>query len=227
MEGLFDDEYEWINETLNLGDYSIKLRALEPDAGQIDVCLSQVRWNAAMPMIDYVKSNYIEKDNASATEGKVGLELGSGTGALGIFIMKYAKFAEFYLSDFDEKSVKLIKDNILLNDLKISEKQDVLPLDWGKPEVCETLQDKRDQFDFICGSDIIYSAQATKDLATSIAYFLKNDGECYLANHVIRVNKLETQFEKECAEKGLEVTFQGFVDDEQKIKLHKIIKKSL
>lgn len=64
----------------------------------------QVRWNAAMPMINWVKSNYIDKEaTGSLTEGKLGLELGSGTGALGIFVLKYAKFAEFYLSDFDDK----------------------------------------------------------------------------------------------------------------------------
>jgi len=57
-----------------------------------------------MPMINWVKANYIDKETeASLTEGKLGLELGSGTGALGIFILKYAKFAEFYLSDFDDK----------------------------------------------------------------------------------------------------------------------------
>ena len=69
-----------------------------------------------------------------------------------------------------------------------------------------------------------YSSQATKDLAIALSFFLKDDGECFLANHVIRVNKLETQFEKDCADKGLEVKFQGFLDDEQKIKLHKITK---
>jgi len=42
MDCLFDDEIEWITETLNIGDYNIKLRAIEPDYGQIDACLSQV-----------------------------------------------------------------------------------------------------------------------------------------------------------------------------------------
>ena len=69
-----------------------------------------------------------------------------------------------------------------------------------------------------------YSIEATKDLANAIYYFLKPDGECFFANHVIRVNKLEELFVKECSDKNLKVELLGFIDGENKIKLHKITK---
>ena len=69
-----------------------------------------------------------------------------------------------------------------------------------------------------------YSAEATKALANAISYFLKKDGECFVANHIIRVNKLEEKFINECLEKKLKVEFQGFIDKEEKIKLHKVTK---
>jgi len=48
MDDLFNDEYEYITETLSFGKETIKLRGIEPDYGQIDACLSQV-----MPCLVY------------------------------------------------------------------------------------------------------------------------------------------------------------------------------
>jgi methylase of polypeptide subunit release factors len=53
-------------------------------------------------MIEFFKSHYLDKSETPITKDKQGIELGSGTGVLGLFIAKYAKFDKFYLTDFDE-----------------------------------------------------------------------------------------------------------------------------
>ncbi len=42
MEDLFHQEYEYITETLTIGEDKIILKGIEPDYGQVDACLSQV-----------------------------------------------------------------------------------------------------------------------------------------------------------------------------------------
>ena len=53
-------------------------------------------------MIDFFKSQYLDKSETPLTKDKQGIELGSGTGVLGLFIAKYGGFDKFYLTDFDE-----------------------------------------------------------------------------------------------------------------------------
>jgi len=54
-------------------------------------------------MVDFFRSKFIEDSDKISFEDKKGLELGSGTGLLGIYLIKNAKFGEFHLTDFDQK----------------------------------------------------------------------------------------------------------------------------
>ncbi len=62
-----------------------------------------MRWSAASPAINFFKKKREDTASPINTEGKKGLELGSGTGALGLYLIKYGKFDEFHLTDFDLK----------------------------------------------------------------------------------------------------------------------------
>jgi len=106
---------------------------------------------------------------------------------------------------------------------KIEGNYQVLQLDWAK--CAETIPDSEEEankFDVILGSDIIYSKESLSELVKTVKYLLKKEGYCLLANHVIRMNKLEELLSHHCEQQKLFLSSEGYIGEDGNIKLHKI-----
>ena len=97
------------------------------------------------------------------------LELGSGTGIAGIAFAKLFTKSTHYLTEYSESSLKLMKENILLNNLDPS-KVITYPLEWGQTQAKKLKEelkigkDYHKDIDIIIASDIVYLAKQFDDL---------------------------------------------------------------
>eukprot|EP01065_Artemidia_motanka_P030696 TRINITY_DN36776_c0_g1_i1.p1 TRINITY_DN36776_c0_g1~~TRINITY_DN36776_c0_g1_i1.p1 ORF type:complete len:330 (+),score=35.85 TRINITY_DN36776_c0_g1_i1:37-990(+) len=113
--------------------------------------VAQRLWQAARRMISY----FVGQD----LRGKQVLELGSGTGAVGIALSKMG--AEVTLTDLPWV-VPLLRYNIQANFEPDDETPATAPLQWGVAEHVEALPGTR--YDMIIGSDITYYSPDFKAL---------------------------------------------------------------
>ena len=102
MEGLFDSEYEFENEIIE----GIQIKLKPRDVGQVDSQVHLTVWPAAVELCKQAH-NFIS-NNCNV------LELGAGTGLVGIYIAKNIT-PSIIITDGNEESVDLINENILLN----------------------------------------------------------------------------------------------------------------
>lgn len=179
MEGLFDSEFEFEEETVE----GVRLKLKPRDSGQVDSQVHLTLWPAAIELCRQCLV-YIEKE-------KRVLELGAGTGLVGIFVAK-SKGCMMIMTDGNEESVELIKENAEINSANIIAEKFL----WGGPAA---------ESDIILGSDIIYSRQMVLPLLSTIKVTLAPLGICLLANHSIRFNSLESLFYETCSQLGLSV----------------------
>ena len=115
------------------------------------------------------------------------MELGSGTGLLGLYtikrLLKDSPTASITMTDMEESSLELINENIKLNQIN-TENAKACYLKWGSFDSL----DGPSSYDLIVGSDIIYSNTILESLAQSIAHYLKagSVGTAYIANNKVR-----------------------------------------
>lgn len=108
---------------------------------------------------------------------KTVLELGSGTGFSGISVMKLCRPSRLVLTDGDDGSVKLCRDNCDLNQLNSIV---VCRLDWSDSQLDET-------FDTIIATDVIYDASLVGPLLSAVERHLSRDGT-FLLSHIPRAS---------------------------------------
>ncbi len=143
-------------------------------------------------------SRYIKK-NQSMFENKNLVELGSGCGLLGITCLMYTNCKHLTFSDYQQSVIDNLLQNIEIN--KISHqhslgisfneiKSNVLPhclgcfpgrysilnLDWRDYE-----KYKLESYDYIIGSELIYSGGHIEELVKLIKNLLKSDGKALIA----------------------------------------------
>ncbi|KAL6936979.1 hypothetical protein ACO0OL_001531 [Hanseniaspora opuntiae] len=106
-------------------------------------------WEAAMVFFYYVTSVNPDIINEIA-HSKKALELGCGTGFLGIFLSKILRNTQFCLTDGSNLVVDLCKENIQLNDVD-NRSIDCKELLWGHQD-----DTKSEKYDFIFGADITF-----------------------------------------------------------------------
>lgn len=123
-------------------------------------------WPAGLFMCDFLKRN------PELVKGKRVLELGSGTGIVGLYAAKLGA-AHVTLTDFIDFNIEVIKLNIKENGLE----QTVEPrwFRWGT--------NLGEKWDVILGSDVTYPNMDHPALWKAIKTHLKPDGQCVLAHH--------------------------------------------
>lgn len=123
-------------------------------------------WPAGLFMCDFLKRN------SELVKGKRVLELGSGTGIVGLYAAKLGA-SHVTLTDFIDFNIEGIKRNIKENGLaQVTEPR---WFKWG-PSL-------EDQWDVILGSDVTYPTMDHPALWKTIKTHVKPGGRCILAHH--------------------------------------------
>mmetsp|Transcript_5370 Transcript_5370/g.9002 ORF Transcript_5370/g.9002 Transcript_5370/m.9002 type:complete len:322 (+) Transcript_5370:128-1093(+) len=111
-------------------------------------------WESGLRMVDY-----LEKNNRDSLRGAKVLELGTGTGIVGISVASLG--ANVVLTDREEKLLGLVNKNIEANRKAIkagggSAKTEIM--DWSNRAGTSTVALTEGPFDYIIASDILYSS---------------------------------------------------------------------
>jgi SAM-dependent methyltransferase len=133
----------------------------------------------------YVAIRFLEKMSA-LLEGKHVLELGTGSGVVGVVASRLAALASIALTDGNAKAL----DIATLNAQSISPdcKFDIFQLLWGP--VLESFPRSLNSLDVIIGSELMYYKTDVSQLSETVAAILKPDG-VFLHIHHFRVEGLD------------------------------------
>ncbi|CDW73903.1 UNKNOWN [Stylonychia lemnae] len=176
---------------------------MEKENQQLAVGVPLVVWGASITLSNWIDENF----ERLPTNISNCLELGSGTGLLGIYTLKriFSNYPETETSihmtftDMEQSSLELIEKNMDLNKIsKLNGKASYFK--WG--DFTNEFTDS-DQYDLIVGSDIIYSDRILEPLAQSISHLLKKGGLALIANNSIRYDIQAIEFERQLALKNL------------------------
>ena len=107
-------------------------------------------------------SRYI-LNNLENFEGKTVIELGSGTGIVGLTLLKYSDAARVYFTDYTERITDLLQKNISMQTIKASEVYVEL-VDWTKQETWQSIL-ALDKIDHVIATDVVYDGSPYGDLA--------------------------------------------------------------
>ena len=141
------------------------------------------------------------------------LELGTGTGLLGIFAaLKLQQLNRsnyrIVLTDLEKPSLDITDENVALNGLPASQVSTEY-FRWGEHAeetgVEKDFGGKAREYDLILGSDVIYSNLAALPFAKSVGYLLSDSGTAIVANDTIRYTNYEETFQNELEKNGLEI----------------------
>jgi len=146
--------------------------------------ISGVVWDAGVAMLDTLpKFSILSKTNLRI------LELGSGTGVVGIAAKRFAKDSEVVLSDL-ESNLDLIRSNVRSN-LLAGDHVSVVSIPWG----CEDTARKYGIFDVVLCSDTIYETEALPLFLKTLLWMTREGSQVYIA-YRRRVDEREIPFFK-------------------------------
>ncbi|OAX81014.1 hypothetical protein ACJ72_04642, partial [Emergomyces africanus] len=131
-------------------------------------------WEAALHLGTYLST----PAGRSLIEGKKIIELGSGTGFLSMYCLKYLGARSVTATDRDPALISGIKDCAILNDLSCS-KINAGIWEWGTPLKPGqlSLSGKSDQlFDAVLGADLIYDPDLVSLLLSTLRDLFDNHG---------------------------------------------------
>ena len=125
-------------------------------------------WPSAKTMVDHIAQQAWPHD----LRGKRVLELGCGVGMAGL--AAGAVGAKVLLTDRDAAVLERAEANLHLNQSLIKREGGtaaVSPLKWGATSSMQRLLAEHGPFDYILGSDLLYSRASYGDLLKTISYF--------------------------------------------------------
>lgn len=145
-------------------------------------------WEAAMVFFYYVTRINPDIIN-ELVNTKNALELGCGTGFLGIFLSKILRSTQFCLTDGSHMVVDLCKENIQLNEVDNSyiECKELL---WGHQDDI-----KSEKYDFIFGADITFDSRFIPLLVETIEDSLGDKGVCLISATIRNEDTIKTLYE--------------------------------
>ncbi len=185
---------------------------MEYENAQLEVGVPLVVWGASLTLSRWLE-DYWEQLGIQKTSKT--LELGSGTGLLGLYtikrLLKDSPTASITMTDMEESSLELINENIKLNQIN-TENAKACYLKWGSFDSL----DGPSSYDLIVGSDIIYSNTILDSLAQTIAYYLKagSSGTAYIANNKVRYDNYGQQFEAMLSKYALKIIERRDIKDD-------------
>ncbi|KAM0811700.1 putative Methyltransferase-domain-containing protein [Seiridium cardinale] len=158
-------------------------------------------WEGALHLASYLLGN------PSLVSNKRVLELGAGTGFLGILCRKHLDARQVTATDGDEKVVDEMRENLELNGLKEDDAIAARKLWWGK----ELLGDWQgcehgSGFDTVIGADIIYQKEATQALVEALRALLDLQPRArMLLSNALRFPDVFEIFRQECTRNSLSI----------------------
>lgn len=145
-------------------------------------------WEAAMVFFYYVTS--VNPDIIiDIVHSKKALELGCGTGFLGIFLSKILRNTQFCLTDGSNLVVDLCKENIQLNNVD-NKTIDCKELLWGHQD-----DTKPEKYDFIFGADITFDSRFIPLLVETIEDMLDDKGVCLISATIRNEDTIKTLYD--------------------------------
>jgi predicted nicotinamide N-methyase len=128
-------------------------------------------WESSVVFARYILSN------PSIFENKKIIELGTGCGLLGLVALLHTKLDNIIFSDYQQSVLDNLSNNIKINtNSNMDGKYSILNLDWRDYD-----KFKLESFDFVIGSELIYSGGHIEELAKLIRNLLKIDGVALIA----------------------------------------------
>lgn len=113
------------------------------------------------------------------------LELGCGTGASGLAILKtWPKTIKLDFTDSDHGALALCKRNAILNLGEIPSRVRIFRLDWGNQNHCNG-DNNLPEYETVIATDVLYDLSALKPLMETAAITLKSGG-VFILSHVPR-----------------------------------------
>ncbi|KAI2800745.1 Protein fam86a [Blomia tropicalis] len=147
-------------------------------------------WPATLHLIDYLLEHNQVETNKHEHNFNV-LELGAGSGLLGIALIKLGQFKNFHYTFTDHKQSVLerIKLNLLINDLPFQSSTNisVCELDWFKTQESEAMKNEN-QYDLILATDVVFDPIITDALIQTLEQLFDNK----------RTNFMEKPFWPKC-----------------------------
>jgi len=190
------EEYVKFTEEIDTG-VTQEFLALSSACTDYDLT-GQVLWPAAKAL-----SKYLSK-NADLVRGKVVLELGAGSGFLGLFVSKLG--AKVILSDGNDIVVRLLERN-----KEFGEDVEVCKVDWDDQEPSTALTEKGlpGTYQLVLGADVVYWANSVTPLFRCLDKLLAPEG-VFIMCYTLRANNVYKILLEESRAQGFsyEVLFQ-------------------
>ncbi|CAF1386076.1 unnamed protein product [Adineta steineri] len=157
-------------------------------------------WPAAISLGDYLMKRI------HLLENKRIIELGAGSGLLGLTLLKYSdKILSYTFTDYSPMILNLLRQNALLNfsEYQIDEKMKIEELDWNQYSI---ENNHHNCFDCILAADVVYDPSVIENLVKTIRILLQKNQQCtaYIAN-AIRNESTYEQFRKALIQSCLDV----------------------
>ncbi|KAF1965704.1 hypothetical protein BU23DRAFT_545574 [Bimuria novae-zelandiae CBS 107.79] len=123
-------------------------------------------WEAALHLGSYL----LTPQGRGLIRGKSILELGAGTGFLGILAAKHLAASHVTTTDGDEGVVEALKENMELNGLKDEKEMRASALRWGADleGTCVEVDSQQWPYDVVLGADITYDKVAISALVDTL-----------------------------------------------------------
>ncbi|ESO11538.1 hypothetical protein HELRODRAFT_71648 [Helobdella robusta] len=151
-------ELHRLERNIIVGKYSVKIRQQWSALG-----VAGSVWDAAIVLAEYSQNDDLNGLNV--------IELGSGTGFLGIFYSKLG--AKVTLTDVAD-CIPNMEHNVGINEA--SGAVTVKELKWG-----QNLSEFQDKYDFILGADIVYIEETFKDLLNTLLHLSNCQTKIFLS----------------------------------------------
>eukprot|EP01124_Arcella_intermedia_P015937 TRINITY_DN22485_c0_g1_i1.p1 TRINITY_DN22485_c0_g1~~TRINITY_DN22485_c0_g1_i1.p1 ORF type:complete len:240 (+),score=42.20 TRINITY_DN22485_c0_g1_i1:26-721(+) len=164
-------------------------------------------WEGASALCEYLLTN------KQQFIGKSILELGSGVGLVGIFTALLLPNQKIVLTDANSDALTVLSRNLSNNVPASSPQPDVIKLDWEEDK-SNFIAQYPDLFDYIIGSDIIYSKESVIPLLSTIQTLLKPNGKAIIM-YISRGKRVDEHFMASSKEFNFNIIRTDFKEESQ------------
>jgi predicted nicotinamide N-methyase len=159
----------------------------QPQRAQRVADLTGLRiWPCALPLLAHLRADVLPAIRARVGARPVRiLELGAGTGALGIalaacehhrVVLTDPDLPMHYADDVAGSSLDLLRDNVALNSAAVGARACARRLVWGAEADRDALRGEFEPFDLVVGSDLLYDPDGYASLLATLLAFARADG---------------------------------------------------